>query len=131
VKCTEGWETQGFRGYVGTGWYRVRFITPESLKDAPCLRLFFPAVDEDATVYINGKKAFEHTCESTGLTPDQIWKRPFAFDPTPFLNFGGENVLAVRVYNRGGMGGVYKPVSLVSTDEEIDPAYLEGLIQKK
>ena len=44
-----GWERQGFEGYVGEGWYRLR--TDAQLQD-PCKHLYlcFGAADEDAWV---------------------------------------------------------------------------------
>ncbi|MBN2312259.1 MAG: DUF4838 domain-containing protein, partial [Candidatus Hydrogenedentes bacterium] len=131
VRCDigQGWESQGFAEYTGYGWYRARFDVPAAMEQAPNLILFFAAVDEDAEVYINGRRAFEHTCESTGLTPDQIWNRPFAFDPREYLKFGEENLIAVRVYNRFAMGGIYKPVHLIRSDKAVKPDYLEDLIR--
>ena len=115
----KGWESQGFPGYLGCGWYRQRFTVPKGFADRRHLGLLFRAVDEDAEVWVNGRKATEHTCASTGLSPDAIWIQPFSFDVRPFLK-DGENLVAVRVWNRLGMGGVWKPAYLVSTDEELD-----------
>ncbi len=123
-----GWESQGFPGYLGHAWYRQRVEVPADFRDAPRLYLLFAAVDEDAEVYINGKKAFAHTCQSTGLAPEAIWTTPFAFDPRPFLE-EGMNLIAVRVYNRLGMGGIWKPVYLVAADKEADPRMMLLAIQ--
>jgi len=123
-----GWESQGFPGYLGYAWYRQRVQMPEALGQAAKLYLLFGAVDEDAEVFINGQKAFTHTCESTGLAPDAIWVTPFAFDPRPFLK-PGENQIAVRVNNRLGMGGIWKPVYFVATDKEADPRLMLAAIQ--
>ena len=123
-----GWEAQGFPGYLGYAWYRQRLELPAELGQAARLYLLFGAVDEDAEVFINGTKAFAHTCESTGLAPDAIWTTPFAFDARPFLK-AGENVIAVRVRNRLGMGGIWKPAYLVATDKEADPRMMLVAIQ--
>jgi hypothetical protein len=123
-----GWESQGFPGYLGWAWYRQRLQAPADLLKAARLYLLFSAVDEDAEVFINGKKAFTHTCDSTGLAPETIWITPFAFDPRPFLS-AGENVIAVRVYNRSRMGGIWKPAYLVATDKETDPQMLLAAIR--
>jgi len=39
-----------------------------------------------------------------------------AFEPGPLLRRPGPNLLAVRVYNRLGMGGLWQPVYLLSGD---------------
>jgi hypothetical protein len=123
-----GWESQGFPCYLGAAWYRQRVQLPPSLQQAARLCLLFSAVDEDAEVFINGRKAFAHTCESTGLAPEAIWTTPFAFDARPFLK-AGENLIAVRVYNRLGMGGIWKPAYLVAADREAEARMLLVAIQ--
>ena len=50
----------------------------------------FEAVKEDAYVYINGEKAFEHSCEATGLTLEQSWETPFVFKANGLLDSGGK-----------------------------------------
>ena len=123
-----GWESQGFPGYTGYAWYRQRIQAPADLGQAGHLALLFAAVDEDAEVYLNGKKAFTHTCASTGLAPDAIWTTPFAFDARPFLK-AGENVLAVRVNNRLAMGGIWKPAYFVATEKPAAPRMLLAAIE--
>ncbi len=133
IRCGEagGWNKQGFPDLIGDGWYRIRFDVPKDFGKGKRIRLYVGAADEDAVLYLNGKRAFEHTSASTGLTPEQIWNRPFLFDPTPFLRFGGENLLAVRIHNRLGMGGLWKPLFLVASDREPDPNFLPNIIGRK
>jgi len=116
----QGWQAQGFAGGDADafGWYRLRVKVPAEFAGKK-LHLVFEAVDEDTHIYVNGKKAFEHSCASTGLAPDAIWVTPFAFEAGGALRPGEENLLAVGVYNRAGMGGVYRPVSLVAADSEL------------
>lgn len=131
IACGEegGWNQQGFPNLTGTGWYRLRFHLPADFGGERLVRLFVGAADEDCTVYLNGEKAFEHTCESTGLTPMQIWQRPFYFDPTPWLKPGAENVLALRVHNRAAMGGVWKPIYLLACEEEPEASVVLDMIR--
>lgn len=124
-----GWESQGFADYLGLGWYRQR-LTPPAEPARKHAYLYFGAVDEDAWVYLNGQQVFEHSCASTGLTPDQIWATPFVFDAAPHLRPGQPNTLAVRVFNRLGMGGIYLPAYLVLTDHELDAPLIQALIPK-
>ncbi len=117
-----GWESQGFAGYCGWGWYRRRFMVPAGFGDGELSFMLFGAVDEEAEIWLNGRKAFEHTCASTGLTPNDMWLKPFMFDPRSFLTPPGrENVIAVRVRNTCAAGGVWKPVWLLSAGRESSP----------
>ena len=127
-----GWNAQGFPRYIGYGWYRTRVKVPKTLDSRKNLLLVFGAVDEDAVVYINGKKAFEHTCTSAGLCPEEIWDTPFVLKARRYLKLNEENLIAVRVYSRAMMGGIWKPVYLISTDgEEPTSVYQEGLKRSK
>ena len=133
IKCGEpgGWDKQGFAKLTGTGWYRLRFDVPANFGKNRMVRLFVGAADEDCTVYLNGKRAFEHTCASTKLTPEQIWDRPFVFDPGQNLKLGAENVLALRIHNRLGMGGVWKPIYLLACEEEPEPTLVLDMVRLK
>ncbi|MDP6019615.1 MAG: hypothetical protein QGI32_26310, partial [Candidatus Latescibacteria bacterium] len=61
---------------------------------------------------------------ATGLSPGQIWTQPFVVDPGGGLKRAGENLLVVRVYNRLAMGGIWKPVYLFSTGEDVSLYWL-------
>jgi len=126
-----GWESQGFPDYTGVGWYRQRLQIPAELTEADrkYLYLCFGAVDEDAWIYINGRLACEHTCASTGLTVDEIWYTPVVFDARPYLNPGQVNTIAVKVYNRYAMGGIYLPVYLVAADRTLYKALVTSLVK--
>ncbi len=126
-----GWQPQGFAGGDADafGWYRLRIKTPSEFAGKK-VYLVFEAVDEDAHVYINGTKVFEHSCNSTGLKPSAIWLTPFAFEAGSSLRPGEEDLLAVAVYNRAGMGGIYRPVCLVAVDAQLDVQTLLGLVRR-
>ncbi len=126
-----GWERQGFPDYTGFGWYRQSFQIPDELNRHKLLYLYFGAIDEDAYIYLNGEQAYEHSCASTGLAPRAIWVTPFAFQAHACLKFGQENTMAVRVYNRFGMGGIYRPVYLIGADRELDASLIKALIQQR
>jgi hypothetical protein len=119
-----GWEHQGFADYTGYAWYQQMLKVPAELEKSPYLYLYFGAVDSESEIYINGKKAFEHTLKSTGMTPAQIWNAPFVFDPREWLKFGENNTIAVRVTSAGGVRGIWEPVCLFSSDKKLDMAAL-------
>ena len=128
VDVDKGWESQGFADHVGTAWYRLTVEVPAGLDTRNCFFLLFGGVDKEAEVYVNGQKACEHTCQLMGLTPDEIWDRPFAIDARPWIAAGRENLIAVRVHSLGPLCGVWRPVYLVSCDTRASAGALLEII---
>jgi beta-galactosidase len=87
-----------FQGRVGFAWFRA------TLPDVPGphRQLQFRAVDDNATVYMNGKKLRFHAG----------WSDPFEVTLDPAWKPGGPNVVAVLVENTNGPGGITGPVTL-------------------
>ena len=67
-------------------WYRKHFTVPEGQRDKR-LRLVFEGSDYFTTVWLNGQKLGDHEGAYTS----------FAFDITPLVKPGADNVLAVKV----------------------------------
>jgi hypothetical protein len=106
IEIGKFWEEQGW-DYDGVAWYRTTF----NLKDLPAgkkIYLAFGAVDEDAQVWLNGKKIGAHELGELG------WDEVFEFDVTPLLH-AGDNEVAVRVFDRTGPGGIWKSVKLLTS----------------
>jgi beta-galactosidase len=82
--------SSGAGGYLptGVGWYRKRFHLSEAHKDKIVV-LELDGIYQNSEIWING--------QSLGLRPYGFV--PFAYELTPHLDFGGENVIAVRVDN--------------------------------
>ena len=129
-----GWRAQGYDDADSDafGWYRQSTYVPDHTNPwrGEHWYVCFEAVDEDAHVYINGRKAFEHSCAATGLRPDQIWETPFVFKANDFLKPGGQNLFAVGVYNRRMMAGIWKPVHIVSCESELKPQAVIELVRR-
>ena len=95
----------------GTGWYRKTFKVAAGEKGRKVF-ISFGGVYNNSEVWING---------------NYLGKRPngyisFQYDMTPFINFGGENLIAVKVdHSRFGDSrwytgsGIYRDVNLVLT----------------
>lgn len=124
----KGWDRQGFPNYAGYGWYRRQIPVPEGFADWKYQYLLFAGADQDAEVYVNGAKVFEHSCASTGLPREEIWITPFAVDAKSLLKPGGEMLLAVRIYNPEDMGGIWRPVYLVGCNTEISAREMDDMI---
>jgi beta-galactosidase len=75
-------------GYLpgGIGWYRKSINIPQS-KTGEKVYLYFEGVYNRSEVFING--------HSLGKRPNGYIS--FAYDATPFVKYGGENTISVRV----------------------------------
>ena len=118
------WNTQDKRlfFYEGTVWFKKSFeFHPKANRRT---LLYFGAVNYDAHVYVNGKKAGHHV---GGFTP-------FNYDVTDLLN-DGENTLIVKVDNKRhaedvptqifdwwNYGGITRDVKLV----RVAPTYIQN-----
>jgi hypothetical protein len=120
-------EAKGWGSDTGYGWYRN--VLPLSAEQAATAHayLYFGACDEDAWVYVNGKELLEHSCRTTGLLDSEIWDRPFVV-PLTGVKLDGNDLLAVRVLNRSAMGGIWKPVRLVLSPQELSVEQVRALI---
>jgi hypothetical protein len=98
------WEDFGVKD-LRCGWYRLALNLPRK-PAGERVELRFDAVDENAWVWVNGKKVGEHALGTAG------WDKPFGFDVTNLLQWGKPNQVTVRVVNDVGAGGIYQPVSL-------------------
>lgn len=88
VKGTYSPERASCTGYLpgGIGWYRKIFSVPVSEKEKK-VYIFFEGVYNHSEVFINGN--------SVGKRPNGYIS--FMYDLTPFIKFGLENVISVRV----------------------------------
>lgn len=99
------WEQQGYPGYDGIAWYRIKFKMPEKIT-SEAVELAFGAVDESAWVWLNGVYIGQHDIGPNG------WDRPFWLDVTREIRWNDENVLVVRVEDTSNAGGIWKPVAV-------------------
>ena len=108
VKLPAFWESS-YRYRYGSGreygWYRRTITIPESLKGKKII-LHLGMIDDADATYLNGIKI-----GGSGSFPPNYktaWNLPRYYEvPDNFIKFGKENILAVRVYNDRGRGGIY------------------------
>ena len=104
-----------FDSYDGYAWFRLSFRLPAAAEGTPLVAALGGIDDADAT-YLNGVPI-----GSTGEFPpdsDSQWFEPRLYPvPAGAPNYGGRNVLAVRMNDFTGGGGWYQgPVGLFSKD---------------
>jgi len=106
--------TKGAGGYfpAGIGWYRKTFQAPDAWKSEK-IAIYFEGVYMNSEVFINGKSLGVHPYGYTS----------FSYDLSPYLNFGKENVIAVRVDNSQQVNsrwysgsGIYRHVWMMVTN---------------
>jgi len=97
---------------AGIGWYRKTFSVPTEWKNKK-VSIYFEGVYMNSEVFINGK--------SLGVYP--YGYSSFSYDLSPYLDFGQENVIAVRVDNSQQMNsrwysgsGIYRHVWMKVTN---------------
>ena len=104
IKVPGRWDDMGHPGYTGVAWYRTRFTLPPPPPDrtggraaSRTINLELGKVADSDDTFVNGVKIGQ----SSG---SQKYRRYTV--PGDALNWGGENVLAVRVSaGGGGIGG--------------------------
>ena len=116
IDITTLWDRQGFpQNTYAYGWYRIHVKIPKSVfqgADQQNVLIFnMPMADDVDECYLNGK-----LIGSTGRMPTNpagyfcgvdIVRNYVVDIRKDGLRLDSENVIAVRVYNRGGSGGLY------------------------
>jgi alpha-galactosidase len=117
------WESSGYDPYDGYAWYRLRIVIPSSLKNEAglkdSLRIYLGKINNyDHTflngnlIGINGENASPEMASDTNFihAPISFWdkKRPYTISVNdPRILWDKENLIAVRVFDQGGQGGLY------------------------
>lgn len=110
IKVTQSWEAQGYDNLDGFGIYRIHVVIPSSLRDKAAFKdsvVFDLGTGDDGfAVYLNGtlisknykddiKTGFYGTCRGVIAAND------------PAVLWDKDNVVAVRIFDHGGLGGIY------------------------
>jgi alpha-galactosidase len=112
ANLNETWESQGHPNYDGFGWYRTKVVIPSSLKDnsflKDSLRLNLGSVDDNDEVYINGKLVGKYGGHGGTIKDGNYGGRSYTIAANnPAILWDKENVIAVRIFDTGGNGGMY------------------------
>lgn len=103
IRPGRSWERQGFPGYDGYAWYRIKFMLPEKLKNLS-LSLDLGYIDDVDRVYVNGKYLGGKGSVDPYSTAYNV-RRMYPL-PHSELKFDAENIIAVQVYDEEGDGGL-------------------------
>ena len=120
IEVGKPWEEQGHPGYDGFAWYRLHVVIPSSIRKKSFLkeklRFDLGKIDDGDEVYLNGspigKNAGNFGDIKTGPYDQQ---RSYTISLNDRrINWDKENVIAVRVWDGGGDGGLYEGVYGIS-----------------
>jgi sialate O-acetylesterase len=104
IYAPANWEEQNFPGYDGYAWYRKSFQLNRNLQ-TEILYLLLGQIDDVDQVFVNGKLV-----GGSGQFPPDYQtaynKQRIYYLPAQFLNFGSENLIAVRVFDQEIAGGI-------------------------
>jgi cephalosporin-C deacetylase-like acetyl esterase len=120
IRVGRSWENQGHAGYDGHAWYRIRFRLPESLRDHPAvqeyksLRLLLGRIDDVDQTWLNGKVIGSTGSFAKPYVPAWDKQRIYQVRPSA-IHWDGENVLAIRVYDGAGQGGMCEGACSLTT----------------
>src|SRR5438477_5644710 len=110
VRVPQRWDDAGHRDYAGFAWYRTRFQLPkpgEAKLDRRNLFLELGKIADADETFVNGVSVGQTGELSQGGRGDpQAYRRYRVSSET--LNWGGENVVAVRVLGNGGIWSVHR-----------------------
>lgn len=123
IKMDKIWEEQGFDPYDGYAWFRTKVFIPSSLRDKSymkdSLRIFLGKINNFDQTFLNGSliginnknMQIDSKPDETFINaPTNYWdleRRYTLASNDPRILWDQENVIAVRVYDEGGQGGMY------------------------
>lgn len=115
------WESNGYTNFNGKARYQTLFNTPKNIPSED-IYLVLGFIDDIETVYLNGEKigsiiAYEKK-EQTKLPYDLIF-RGYKI-PKELLKSNEPNILSVLIYDKGGLGGIYKGPIGIATEENFE-----------
>ncbi len=115
------WESQGYPWYDGVAWYRLHFKLPSELSEKTIVLLLGKIDDLDET-YVNGEEIgrtgkIRSNPKRSNLDGEYREFRAYTIS-AGVLKSGTDNVIAVRVYDGGGPGGIYEgPIGIMTREQ--------------
>ena len=126
IQVGKYWERQGFDGYNGFAWYRLHIFIPSSIREKSFLRekLRFDLgmIDDGDEVYLNGSLIGKNAGRSNNIQegPYDAQRSYYLVLNDYRIHWDQENVIAVRVWDGGGDGGMYDGKYGISASDVID-----------
>ena len=134
IKTNIPWEAQGHDGYNGYAWYRFHVNIPSAIKNnsywKDSLKIFLAKIDDCDEVYLNGT-----LISKSGSFPDDkdgyistwnSWQEIHISANDPLIKWDNENLIAVKVYDGGGGGGMFGAIPYISMMDLVDEIAIDN-----
>ncbi|RYU90479.1 alpha-galactosidase [Mucilaginibacter terrigena] len=126
VSLAHTWEKQGYADVNGFGWYRLHLVIPSSLKEKAflkdSLRITLNDVDDNDEVYLNGQLIAKYGGYGGDIKTGHYGPRSYTIAANnPAILWDKQNVLAVRIFDTGGDGGLYGDKFTLAMADVMDP----------
>ena len=114
------WENEGYEDYDGYAWYRLEFKIPQNFPTGE-LFLSLGKIDDIDDVYLNGELIgnvydLRRNAFSRGTGWEYNTRRIYKIHDG-LLKRNGSNIIAVKVYDGQGLGGIYEgPIGIMSAE---------------
>lgn len=105
------WENQGFKELDDIGWYRKEVQIPKSWKGEK-VWIKFEAVNDAYELFVNGESV-----SVFGQANISVAARPTFTEISEKVKFGENNLIALRVNDFGGSGGLWRAPIVLTTNE--------------
>jgi len=112
IPVGSAWEASGY-AYDGWAWYRRSVGIPADWEGAK-VRLVAEGVDDVYGLYVNGEFVAFHGDLAKGHDEGSIWLQQTVSDVSDYIRPGEKNVIAIRVLDWTGNGGIWRPIYLTS-----------------
>ncbi len=108
------WDNQGYRSFDGTAWYRKHFTLTFTPEKGKIYYLILGRIDDFDITYLNGTE-IGRTDDGKNFGESQSYQQMRIYEiPEGLLDLSGNNVIAVKVHDLGGEGGIYKgPIGII------------------
>ena len=104
IKVPAKWENEGFNGYDGYAWYRVHF-DGRLLNTQEAYVLMPGFIDDVDETYLNGTVIGKSGTFPPRFRTAYLFNRSY-YIPRELINFNGDNLIAIRVYDETLDGGI-------------------------
>lgn len=115
IQAGDCWEEQGFPEVDGFAWYRIRVDVPQAWEGKRTW-LVLGAVNDACVLFCNGKRVNGFGNEREEGVVEGMAARPVIADLSPWLQYGGENLLAVKCSDWGNKGGLWRLPCVLTID---------------
>jgi hypothetical protein len=111
IDAGERWEEQGYPDLDGYGWYRKTVEIPADWKGKD-VWIKFGAVNDAYELFVNGE-----LLSSFGEANITFSDKPSFTTVTDKINYGGKNLITVRVNDWGNSGGLWRLPAIITTNK--------------